>query len=486
MKRLNVSQEELARRIREDGRDTAGCNRAMVDRWLRGITKCPQPRYLRALERVTGLPAAILGYPAGRNHEIEADADELDRVFEQAPEAVRARFYLLTQDALQARGVPQQEAVHVRGTELANAHEADRVGLLPAGRVVPPLADINARFLALTGAATIGALGDTVLASLSDRGQAPDSPARIGHVDVADLHHVIDGMERADHAAGGRTVVRSLAVSQLDWARETLRTASFLKPSARTAWMGAVARLGRLAGFMSVDARDHDEARRCFLIALQIAADAEDWPNRLNVLSGMARQAVHLGDGGTALKISTLARAGEASASPTTRAMMRVLEARAYGVLGRAGEAMSAVRQAEELFAHPHRRPEDDPPWLWFYDDAQLHGDTGHALFPLALAGVEVDAVRRLRLAVEEHSTADTRGRTFSLIKLATLEVRQSPGSQAYRRAQEAITATAGLRSGRALDYLSDLRRVLRDTETDEARSLASQVSTTLSAIQPG
>jgi hypothetical protein len=41
MIRLNVSQEEFARRIREDGRDTAGCNRAMVDRWLRGKTRRP-------------------------------------------------------------------------------------------------------------------------------------------------------------------------------------------------------------------------------------------------------------------------------------------------------------------------------------------------------------------------------------------------------------------------------------------------------------
>jgi transcriptional regulator with XRE-family HTH domain len=62
MKLLHLSQEELARRIREDGRDTNGCNRAMVDRWVRGKTKRPQPRYLRALERVTGLPAASLGY----------------------------------------------------------------------------------------------------------------------------------------------------------------------------------------------------------------------------------------------------------------------------------------------------------------------------------------------------------------------------------------------------------------------------------------
>ena len=78
MKRLNISQEELARRIREDGRDTAGCNRAMVYRWLRGTTRRPQPRYLRALERVTGLPAASLGYagPCRPGHDLPLD-DEM-------------------------------------------------------------------------------------------------------------------------------------------------------------------------------------------------------------------------------------------------------------------------------------------------------------------------------------------------------------------------------------------------------------------------
>jgi hypothetical protein len=62
MRRLNISQEELAARIRDDGRDTCGCNRAMVDRWLRGVTRRPQPRYLRALERVTGMPVGSLGF----------------------------------------------------------------------------------------------------------------------------------------------------------------------------------------------------------------------------------------------------------------------------------------------------------------------------------------------------------------------------------------------------------------------------------------
>jgi hypothetical protein len=349
-------------------------------------------------------------------------------------------------------------------------------------RLVPhaTLADVDGQFLALAGAATIGELGEELLAALSS--QDPGTPRRIGHVDAADLQHVIDGMERADHSAGGRTVVRSLALGQLNWAQDALLMASFTQPSARTAWMTAVARLGRLAGFMSVDAHDQDAAKRCFLMALQIAAAADDWPSRLNVLSGMARQAVHLGDGTAALKISTLARAGETLASPTTRAMMKVLEARALGVLGRADDAMSAVRQAEDFFAH--RRPEDDPPWLWFYDDAQLLGDTGHALFPLALADVQTDAISRLRTAVQTHSASDTRGRTFSLIKQATLEVHENPGLDSYRKASEAIDSTVQLRSGRALDYLRDLGRVLSATGTAEGHSLAGEVNLVLSAIR--
>jgi hypothetical protein len=347
----------------------------------------------------------------------------------------------------------------------------------PGGATAGARVDVDGQLLALTAVATIGAVDGSTLTALS-ASLVPGTPKRIGRVDVADLHQVIDGMERADHAAGGRTVVRSLALGQLTWAQDTLQRASFRTADVRKAWMVAVARLGRLAGFMSMDARDHETARRCFLIALQIAADAQSWPSRLNVLSGMARQAVHLGDGTTALQMTTLVQAGERSASATTRAMLRVLEARAYGLLGRADEATTAVGQAEVLYAQ--RCPEDDPPWLWFYDDAQLLGDTGHALYPLALANADIDAARRLRLAVDQHDPGDTRGRAFSLVKLATLEVRHEPADAAYATVRNAITAVAGLRSGRALDFLADLGRVLRHVGTTATRELAGEVSRTL------
>ncbi|MDR0346430.1 MAG: helix-turn-helix transcriptional regulator [Nocardiopsaceae bacterium] len=63
--RAHLSQDDLARRIREAGfrsGDPNGCTREMVQRWESGRTKCPQPRYLLALEKVLGLPAASLGF----------------------------------------------------------------------------------------------------------------------------------------------------------------------------------------------------------------------------------------------------------------------------------------------------------------------------------------------------------------------------------------------------------------------------------------
>jgi hypothetical protein len=347
------------------------------------------------------------------------------------------------------------------------------------------VADLAGQLVAYTAAATVNALDDSVVDSLSADLGKPATPARIGRTDVEDLHRVIDGMERADHSAGGRTVVRSLALGQLGWAQSTLRLASFPNNDVRNTWMSAVARLGRLAGFMSVDAREHDQARKCFVVALKIAAQAEDWPSRLNVLSGMARQAVHLGDGAVALQFVTLARAGESAVSVTTQAMLHVLEARAYGVLGRAPEAVDAVRRAEDMFAQ--RRPEDDPPWLWFYDEAQLLGDTGHALYPLALRGADVDATQRLRQAVDRHQPSDTRGRTFSLTKLATLLIRDDPGSAAaLGSVRESIVGVAQLRSGRAADYLGDLGRELRRAGTDETLALAGDVTRTLEAVRRG
>jgi transcriptional regulator with XRE-family HTH domain len=63
--RAHLSQDDLARRIREAGfrtGDSNACTRGMVQRWESGRVLRPQGRYLLALENVLGQPAASLGF----------------------------------------------------------------------------------------------------------------------------------------------------------------------------------------------------------------------------------------------------------------------------------------------------------------------------------------------------------------------------------------------------------------------------------------
>ena len=62
---LGMSQEDLARAIREYGNRTGepnNANKRLVQRWESGESATPWPVYLRALEQVTGVPVALLGF----------------------------------------------------------------------------------------------------------------------------------------------------------------------------------------------------------------------------------------------------------------------------------------------------------------------------------------------------------------------------------------------------------------------------------------
>ncbi|KAK1179838.1 helix-turn-helix transcriptional regulator [Streptomyces sp. NBS 14/10] len=62
---LRMSQEDLAKALRRAGVELGEPNDAskrLVQRWEAGISRSPRPVYVRALERVTGMPAEVLGF----------------------------------------------------------------------------------------------------------------------------------------------------------------------------------------------------------------------------------------------------------------------------------------------------------------------------------------------------------------------------------------------------------------------------------------
>ncbi|WP_443063456.1 hypothetical protein [Streptomyces sp. NBC_00461] len=57
--------------------------------------------------------------------------------------------------------------------------------------------------------------------------------------------------------------------------------------------------------------------------------------------------------------------------------------ARAFGKMQDVQGKLTAVGAADDAFARSN--PAEDPAWMHYYDDAQHHGDTAHALFDLSI-----------------------------------------------------------------------------------------------------
>jgi hypothetical protein len=86
-----------------------------------------------------------------------------------------------------------------------------------------------------------------------------------------------------------------------------------------------------------------------------------------------------------------------------------------------------------------------------YYDSAQHHGDTGHALFDLSIQGRRTQAAQRLAYSVAHHTDAYARSRAISRTKLASLLMATGDPRQAAMIGQKAFDSAGSLRSRRAL-----------------------------------
>jgi hypothetical protein len=138
--------------------------------------------------------------------------------------------------------------------------------------------------------------------------------------------------------------------------------------------------------------------------------------------------------------------------------MLHTTKSRALAKLGKVQETLSEVGKADEEFARA--RPDDDPAWMRYYDLAQHSGDTGHALYDLAMRGrFAAEAQRRLAAAVEGHTDAYIRARAMSGIKLSSLVMAVGDPQEAITIGEVALEDASHLRSRRAADDLRELHR---------------------------
>ncbi|MGQ0779473.1 MAG: hypothetical protein ACT4NY_34490 [Pseudonocardiales bacterium] len=323
--------------------------------------------------------------------------------------------------------------------------------------------------LALGAAAVAGLDINRLLALLPQA-----DPVGFRHVGVAD----VDVIEQAtaefvrQDFAHGSGLVRDAAVAQLGTVLPLLdaQVDSELRPRL----MIATARLATQAGWMSFEVKQHDAARRLWMIALDLTRHAEHplgADQTVYILYDMALQAVHLGRPDEALHLVQIGHgvaAGKYPVSASTICSLTSIQARAYGARGDAVACDHALGQTVEHFSRID--PANRAPWGSYLDETGLTARQGAAHYTLALTGRDPRAAGRavplLRHAVDHFGPAYARPRGLYLPDLAGSHALAGDVGTAVTVGHQAIDAVSALSSPRAYDRLQVLNTALAPLHT--------------------
>ena len=163
----------------------------------------------------------------------------------------------------------------------------------------------------------------------------------------------------------------------------------------------------------------------------------------------------------TASKTASLARAARTGtagiATPTLTAHFHMMEARALARLGDARGCDRALAEAVREF--DRRRPEEDPAWIRYFDEAELAAEFGHCLRDLGRAA---DAAQYAsRGAGTAGGAGFVRSDFFATMVLADAHLAAGDLEQGCATALTALRAGDLIRSARCVNYLREFRQHL-------------------------
>ncbi|MGH4009689.1 MAG: XRE family transcriptional regulator [Pseudonocardiaceae bacterium] len=312
------------------------------------------------------------------------------------------------------------------------------------------------------------------LAALLEISEPTPIPTRVGATEIEQIRTAAQVFSGWDFTYGGG-LARDAVMSQLRWSAGLLDATC--PDRLRPELFSAVGDLAHRAGFMAFDAGAYQDARQVLSFALVCAEQARDWHLRAYVLDGMALQAIWTGqpDEGLTLTEHALVRADRLT--ETGQAMLHTDRGRALAKMRRVKETMTAIGTAEDHFARS--TPADDPPFLSNYNAAFLAGNTGHALFDLAVLGHNLtQATDRLTAAATGHTPSHARPRAICLTKLASLTMATGDPIQAATIGHAALDAAGGIRSRRVTDGLRELARYATEHQhLDEVAHLRHRIA---------
>ena len=355
-------------------------------------------------------------------------------------------------------GVPQPRPASFAEVSLDYPGTADQAAGNVASLWRADLADQSA--LVRTGIDP-GAWRDSSLRWLVDPVGPPDADqlggVRIGIGDVERFRVTVETFAQLDDRFGGGHARQAL-VQYLNVDAERMLRGRYTG-AIGSALFSAVAEATLLAAWMSYDAAPRSAlAQRYFIQALGLAQAGGDRVLGAGILDAMSHQATYTGRFVEAANLARAARTGTTGvATPTLTAHFHTMEARALARLGDAKGCDRALAEAVREFER--RRPENDPGWFQYFDDAELSAEFGHCLRDLRRP---VDAARYASVSAETVNEAGfVRSDFFATMVLADAHLAAGDLEQACATALRALTAGELIRSGRCVNYLREFRQHL-------------------------
>ena len=197
------------------------------------------------------------------------------------------------------------------------------------------------------------------------------------------------------------------------------------------------------------------QAQRYFIQALGLAQAGGDRTLGALILDSMSHQATYTGRFREAASLAQAARTGTTGiATATLTAHFHTMEARALARLGEAKACELALAAA--VTQYELRKPEDDPAWFQYFDEAELSAEFGHCLRDLSRAKDAAEHAGRSVGASPDGRFA--RSDFFATMVLADSCLAAGEAEQACQAALVALTAGEQIRSGRCVHYLREFR----------------------------
>ncbi|MFC5833268.1 XRE family transcriptional regulator [Nonomuraea insulae] len=258
--------------------------------------------------------------------------------------------------------------------------------------------------------------------------RAIEHPSRVDLATVQWLEHCLAEHRRVEDTIGSRPLL-PLIHAQLSTVADLARGAR--GPLADRA-VAVLSQYAQFIAWMCHDSRQHAAALAWYDRSHAWALEAGDACLASTTLNMRAHQAWSLGDAPRCVRLAEASRWHDGRTTHGVQGMAAQMAGRGHAQLGEANQARSRLAEAEDLIRNAAEHPDDEPPWMYFYDEGWFLMQRGMAELELGDGRRAADYLEQGLSTLPDHYRRD---RAWYGACLARAQVIQGDA--------EAATATA-------------------------------------------